>query len=347
MLNIVLAWAIALILALAIGPSLLKKLRELKFGQTIYELGPAHQQKQGTPIMGGFMFMIAATVASVACHPALWNGTWDLWDPILALIVFCWLTMITGFLDDYTKVTRKRNLGLKPMQKIAIQVFSALAFSVYCYCNPKLGSVVSIPFCGATWDLGLFYIPLMTLLVIFIVNSANLQDGLDGLLGSVTATSMIGWAAAAMVLAGAVVLKEGEAPDLTNNCIAVFAAALGGGAIGYLRYNLYPAKVFMGDTGSMFIGGAMVGIAMLLKQPFLLLFMAFGPIISSLSVMLQVSYFKYTKKKYGEGRRIFRMSPIHHHFEKCGWSELKIVGMYAAVTFVLSAIAVLGLWLTR
>lgn len=343
MLRMIVALAVSLALALVIGPYLIRLLRRLHFGQNIYELGPAHQQKQGTPIMGGFMFMTASTLSALVFHPNQWFGVWDL---TAALVIFCWVTMITGFLDDFTKVAKKRNLGLKPMQKITIQVFSAVAFSVYCYFNPYVGSAVMIPFFNVMWDLGIFYIPLMTLLIIFIVNSANLQDGLDGLLGSVTATSSLGWALTGLLLAAASVkgIFAGSEPQLLG--VATFALALCGGAIGYLRYNLYPAKVFMGDTGSMFIGGAMVGMAMLMKQPFLLLFMAFCPIMSSLSVMLQVGYFKYTKKKYGEGRRIFKMSPIHHHFEKCGWSELKIVGMYAAITICLSLLAVLGMYLT-
>lgn len=339
MLRMIAALVASLAISLVIGPYLIKFMRNLHIGQNIYELGPAHQQKQGTPIMGGFMFMIAATVAVLVFHPAQWYGVWDF---AVALLIFCWVTMITGFLDDFTKVAKKRNMGLTPMQKIAIQVFSAVAFSVYCYFNPYVGSAVVIPFFNVTWDLGVFYIPLMTLLVIFMVNSANIQDGLDGLLGSVTAVSSLGWAAAAVLLAAASAKSVFAGGEQQLLAVATFALALCGGAIGYLRYNLYPAKVFMGDTGSMFIGGAMVGMAMLLRQPFLLLFMAFCPIMSSLSVMLQVGYFKYTKKKYGQGRRIFKMSPIHHHFEKCGWSELKIVGTYAAVTAVLSVLAVLS-----
>lgn len=338
--RMILALVLSLGIVLLIGPGLIRYLRKLHFGQTIYELGPAHQKKQGTPIMGGLMFIAAEVVCALVLHPSRWFGGWDF---MLALLAVSLLSMLVGFLDDYTKVAKKRNLGLTPKQKIAGQVLVALLFSCYCYFNPYVGSAIYVPFVNVLWDLGWCYIPLMTLVVLFMVNSANLQDGLDGLLGSVTSVGSVGWSMVALFLAvsvGGIATAQGS----QYLSVAIFALALVGGTAGYLRFNYYPAKVFMGDTGSMFIGGATVGMAMLLRQPFMLLLMSFTMVLSSLSVMLQVSYFKYTKKKYGQGRRILKMSPLHHHFEKCGMTETQIVTMYAIVTGILSLIAVLSVW---
>lgn len=335
MLRMILALLLPLVIVLLAGPKMIAELRKLKFGQTIYELGPAHQQKQGTPTMGGLLMVAGVVVAALVLHPAAWQGAWDFMPALIAVSV---LTMLVGFLDDYIKVVKKRNLGLTPMQKIAGQVVVALAFSTYCYFNPAVGSSVIIPFFQVEWNLGIFYIPLMTLLIIFISNSANLQDGLDGLLSTVTCVGSIGWA----IIALAAGLTAEAAMHTQYQSVAIFALALVGATMGFLRFNYYPAKVFMGDTGSMFIGGAMVGIAMLLRQPFMLLFLCFTSIMSSVSVMMQVTYFKYTKKKYGAGRRIFKMSPIHHHFEKCGMTETQIDTMYAIVTGVLTLIAALS-----
>lgn len=334
MFRVALSLVIAFALVMVIGPKVLEELRKLKFGQTIYELGPAHQQKQGTPTMGGIMMIIAVIVATLVAHPRSWNGIWDFG---LALLAVSLLNMLVGFLDDFIKIVKKRNLGLTAWQKLAGQVFVAVAFSCYCYANPFVGSKVIIPFVNCEWDLGIFYIPLMSLLVMFMVNSANLQDGLDGLLSSVTTVGSAGWAAVAICMA--VSIGSGlMGPQYQST--AVFAVALTGAAMGFLRFNYYPAKVFMGDTGSMFIGGAVVGMAMLLRQPFLLLLISFTLVMSSLSVMLQRAWFKYTKKKYGAGRRIFKMSPIHHHFEKCGMTEPQIVKMYGVITGLLTLLAV-------
>ena len=161
---------IALALALLLGPGLIRYLKKLHFGQTIYELGPSHQQKQGTPVMGGLMMAAGILAASLICHPSPWAGGWDFIIPLLTVSFF---SMAVGFTDDYIKAIKKRHEGLKPRQKISGQVIVALGFSVYCYLSPKVGSSIQIPFTGLEWDLGIFYIPLMTLLVIFIVNTAR------------------------------------------------------------------------------------------------------------------------------------------------------------------------------
>ena len=328
------ALLVSLAIALLTGPKLIAYLKKLHFGQTIYELGPSHQQKQGTPVMGGLMMAAGILVASLVFHPTQWYGEWD---PIIPLLLVAFLSMAVGLADDYIKAVKKRHDGLSPWQKIAGQVIVAAGFSVYCYYSPYIGSSIRVPFCNAEWDLGIFYIPVMSLMIIFMVNSSNLQDGLDGLLGTVTAISSSAWAVICVLIAAASVI-----PAVTCSSIAVttgvFALSICGACIGFLRYNRYPAKIFMGDTGSMLLGGGIVAISMVLRLPLLLILIFFTPVMSSASVIIQRYYFKLT-----HGKRIFRMSPIHHHFEKKGYSETQIVSMYAGITMVLSMIAILSI----
>ena len=345
---------LALVLVLAVMPAFLPFLRKLKFGQTIYELGPqAHKAKQGTPNMGGIVTGSATLIAllvycviraaggdtAIALKSPLW--------PLLLITLSC--TALFGFPDDYIKDVKKDHEGLKPRQKLIGQLIVGQIFSLYCYFH--VGSDVWIPFTGTTWDLGIFYVPLMTILVMFITNSANLQDGVDGILSSVTVVGMTAFGIIALIIgktaANDAALGTLAARIFPNQAdaswfavIAALCFALTGASVGFLFFNHHPAKIFMGDTGSMFIGGAFVGVAMLMKCEFLLIPICFTCIMSSVSVMMQTTYFKYTRKKYGQGRRIFRMSPLHHHFEMCGMKENQIVLMYTAVTLVLSAIAV-------
>ena len=331
MLRMILALVLSAAIVLLTGPKFIAWLRKLKLGQTIYELGPqSHQKKQGTPIMGGLIIALGCVVSFIVCCVTL-----GAWDHMLALLFVALGSMAVGFGDDWIKMVKKRHEGLTPKQKIVGQALVCLGFALYCYFHPAVGSKVIVPFFNIDWDLGIFYIPLLALTVLFMVNSANLQDGLDGILSSVTAVGSIGWAALALIAAAA-------ANAAGNNTIAVFALALCGACIGFLRFNHYPATVFMGDTGSMFIGGAVVGMAMLLRQPFLLLLIGFTMVMSSVSVILQRYYYKLTRKIFGEPRRLFKMSPIHHHFEMCGMKETQIVLMYAVVTLVLSALAVVS-----
>lgn len=335
MLKLILALILSLAGVLVLGPRVIPVLRKLKFGQTVYELGPqSHKTKQGTPTMGGLMFVLTTCLAA-----AVFTGNWyGQWDFTLALIGVSLLTMLVGFVDDYIKVVKKRNLGLIWWQKVVAQVVISLAFSWYCYRNPMVGSSVIVPFFNVEWDLGAFYVPLMTLAMIFMVNSANLQDGLDGLLSSVSVIGSSAWGLIAVfvTLAGASALS----PEYIGNYqhLAIFAMALAGGCMGFLRFNHYPALVFMGDTGSMFIGGAMVGMSMLLRMPLYWLLICFTMFASSMSVIIQRIYFKVT-----HGKRIFKMSPIHHHFELCGMTEQQIVAMYSVVEGLLCLIALFSL----
>lgn len=331
MLWLILALIASEVAMLLIGPRVLPVLRKLKFGQTIYELGPkSHRTKQGTPTMGGLMFAAVTVIVGLGAH-ADWLGMYDFAVALAAVSV---LSMLIGFVDDYIKVVKKRNLGLIWWQKIVGQVVVSLAFSWYCYKSPLVGPAIVLPFGAGEWDLGLFYVPLMAVTMIFMINSANLQDGLDGLLSSVTVVGSAAWAGLALLAAAGGAAAVGQLENYQN--LAVFAMALCGALIGFLRFNRYPAMVFMGDTGSMFIGGAMVGMAMLMRMPLHMLMLSFTPILSSLSVILQRVYFKLT-----HGKRIFKMSPIHHHFELCGMTEKQIVAMYTAVEVALCALALL------
>lgn len=335
MLKLILALILSLAGVLVLGPRVIPVLRKLKFGQTVYELGPqSHKTKQGTPTMGGLMFVLTTCLAA-AVFIGNWYGKWDF---TLALIGVSLLTMLVGFVDDYIKVVKKRNLGLIWWQKVVAQVVISLAFSWYCYRSPMVGSSVIVPFFNVEWDLGVFYVPLMTLAMIFMVNSANLQDGLDGLLSSVSVIGSSAWGLIAVfvTLAGASVLT----PETMGNYqhLAIFAMALAGGCMGFLRFNHYPALVFMGDTGSMFIGGAMVGMSMLLRMPIYWLLICFTMFASSMSVIIQRIYFKAT-----HGKRIFKMSPIHHHFELSGMTEQQIVAMYSIVEGLLCLISLFSL----
>lgn len=334
---------LAMALMLLVMPVFLPFLKKLKFGQTIYDKGPqAHLAKQGTPNMGGIVIAGATVIAFLAgaIILAVRTGTFGgmhrtLW-PLLFVAIG---SMAVGFADDFIKDVKKNHEGLKPMQKIAGQVVVGLLFSVYCYF--AVGSDVILPFTRNTWNLGIFYIPIMTVLVIFMTNSANLQDGVDGILSSVTAVGMTAFGLMAVFLLNGAGALLGE--NIHFALIALLCFALVGACIGFLRFNRHPAQIFMGDTGSMFIGGVMVGVGMLMKCQFVLIPVCFTCIMSSVSVMIQTTYFKYTKKKYGKGKRIFKMTPIHHHFELSGMKENQIVLMYAAVTLTLCIFAVWSL----
>ena len=340
MLRMLLAVLLSAALVLLSGPKLIPALRKLKFGQTIYELGPqSHKQKQGTPTMGGVMIAFGVVVATLVAVLIDYKGSADF---MLALLAISLLSMAVGFADDYIKVVKKRSLGLTPWQKIAGQVITAVGFATFCYLHPQVGSKVIVPFVNIEWDLGIFYIPLLSLTIIFIVNSANLQDGLDGLLSGVAGVGGMAWALMAIFFAQAVAaVQPSYAANLQS--ISIFGVALLGACIGFLRFNHHPATVFMGDTGSMFIGGATVGMAMLLRQPFMLLLIAFTMVMSSVSVIIQRYYYKATRKIFGEPRRLFKMTPIHHHFELSGMNENQIDLMYVIVTLVLSLIALWSL----
>lgn len=326
---LILAFLLSGLCVFAVARFFLPMVRKLNVAQPIHELAlETHQAKQGTPTMGGLMFAAVTSVLTL-----VFSSVFGFSLHALVLVVFSLLGLMIGLWDDYTKVKMRRNLGLKWWQKLVVQVVFAFLFSLYCYLSPGVGSSIIVPFFGREWNLGLWYLPVMTILISFIMNSANLQDGLDGLLASVSVIGCIAWSAIALFF-----LMTGCGTGRDNMGILFFCLTLAGSLLAFLRYNFHPAKIFMGDTGSMFIGAAMAGVAMLLRLPLLLVLIAFTMITSSVSVIMQRTYYKITK-----GKRIFKMSPIHYHFEKSGMNEPQIVAMYAAVESALSILAVLSL----
>ena len=322
----VLAFAIAMVL----GPVVIPWLKKMKFGQTIYELGlESHKVKQGTPTMGGVIFAVPMIIV-----PILFSTADQRWSFLPMALVSTLGFGLVGFVDDYIKVSKKRSLGLTPMQKIVPQVVISLVLAIWAYCTPQIGSALIVPFTDKTWDLGLFYIPVMMFVLVGTVNSANLLDGVDGLLSG---CSLIDFATMALVCVALGAANPENAGNMTN--IMVFCGAAAGGILGFLRFNTYPANVFMGDVGSFTIGGALVAVAMVTRTALLLPIIALAMLVSSLSDIIQVGYFKYTKKKTGAGKRVFRMAPLHHHFEKGGMPETRIVSMYMSVTALLCLIA--------
>lgn len=317
MLNII-AGIGALIVSLLLGIAVIPMLRRLKFGQEIREEGPAwHAAKSGTPTMGGIIFIVSIAVmliASVIIGMVFDFPFGNLIDLLLVFLLSLAFGVI-GFVDDYIKVVKKRNLGLTAAQKFSLQFLVALVFATLVAVGGGTGTAIDVPFTRIDLDLGWFYIPFVIFVMLATVNSVNLTDGLDGLATSITIVVAIFY----------LIMSD----ILSNSAMALFSATVIGALLGFLFYNWKPAKVFMGDTGSLFLGGAVCGLAIMLKQPITLLIVGFVYVIETLSVIMQVTSYKLTRK------RIFKMSPIHHHFEMCGWSEVKIVCVFTAVTAVL------------
>jgi len=321
MVNSIIIASIAFIIAAVCGIFLIPLLHRLKFGQEIREEGPKwHQKKTGTPTMGGFIFIIAMIVA-VAVGIFVFGISGDS-KQLLGTVVISLAGLgfgAIGFVDDYIKVILKRNLGLRAGQKFALQFLVALGFSVWLVCGGIIDTVVEIPFVGMSIELNFFvYVPFIILVMLAAVNSVNLTDGLDGLASCITLVVGLFYCIISNI-AG-------------TNPVTILSSALVGGLLGFLIYNKFPAKVFMGDTGSLFLGGAVSAMAIYMKNPILLLLVGFAYVMETLSVIIQVAWFKKT------GKRIFKMSPIHHHFEMCGWSEVKIVTVFSLVTVVLCVI---------
>ena len=317
----------AAVLAFAIsavtGKFLIPFLRKLHFGQTILEDGPSwHKSKQGTPIMGGIMFIVAITVVTLVSTIIYQLSGANFIEAYFSdisrecLYIYAGLGLalangMIGFIDDYTKVVKKRNLGLTAIQKLVLQ-FLAAAVYLAVLAVFGCGTTTVIPFVG-TVDLGFFYYILSDIVIVGIVNAVNLTDGVDGLDGSITF-----FVAVAFMLIASRLYQLG---------LTAFSAAIAGACLGFLVWNFHPAKVFMGDTGSLFLGGIVCALAFATGMPILLLPMGIVYLCEMFSVILQLSYFKLT-----HGKRLFKMSPIHHHFEMCGWSEVKIVGVFSLVT---------------
>ncbi|MBQ9964224.1 MAG: phospho-N-acetylmuramoyl-pentapeptide-transferase [Clostridia bacterium] len=312
------------------GKKLIPVLHRLKFGQTIRDEGPAwHKNKQGTPTMGGIIFigamLIVVLVVMLICQLFLPQKVVTDADTVSTVTrLFAGIVMaigfgVIGFLDDFIKVVKKRNLGLTSRQKLLGQILLSGAYAIAVYATG--GAQIHIPFYGM-WFAGIWYIPITVFIIVAMTNATNLTDGVDGLCGSVSVIVCL----FLLILCG----------DRLG--YGIVTAATAGALAGFLVWNFHPARVFMGDTGSLFIGGVLCAVAFGIGRPLLLLPMGIVYVMETLSVVLQVSYFKWT-----HGKRLFKMSPLHHHFELCGWSENKIV-LAAAMTTVIGC--VIGLTVT-
>jgi len=312
---------IAFVVAVLLAPPIIRKLRELKFGQKILEDGPTwHKSKQNTPTMGGVIFMIAMTLAVLTTLPSM-AADHD-WRPLVML----GLSLVFGFIgmvDDWTKIKKKHNKGLTALQKLLLQIAAAVLFLVVMRVGGYLSANLYIPFVGVTLRLPwLIYLLFSVVVILGADNAVNLTDGIDGLCASVTLVVSLFFSV--------VFLREG-------NGAATFSLALAGGLLGFFLFNKNPARVFMGDTGSLFLGGAVCAMAFAYDMPLILVPVGLVYIIETLSVILQVGYFKLT-----HGKRIFKMAPYHHHLEMSGWSEWKIVIVASAVTAVLCLVSLLA-----
>lgn len=309
---VLVAFAISVIL----GPIIIPYLRKLKMGQTERKEGvQSHLKKAGTPTMGGIIFLLSTVVTSL-----LYVKDYPKIIPVLFLTLGFG---IIGFLDDYLKVVLKRSDGLMPMQKMACQIVVTAVFAFYLVKFTDVPLTMKIPFIpGHELDFGMLTIPLIFVVVIGTVNGVNFTDGLDGLASSVTI----------MVATFFSVIAIG-----TKSGIEPITCAVVGALMGFLLFNVYPAKIFMGDTGSLALGGFVAGTAYMLQMPLFLLIVGLIYVVEVLSVMIQVTYFKAT-----HGKRFFKMAPIHHHFELCGWSETRVVAVFSIITAVLCLIALMG-----
>ena len=320
MTRVLITAAVAAVLSGVIGYFLLPILRALKAGQSIREDGPIwHNYKAGTPMMGGLMFIAAAILCLI-------GNLFTMEDHAVFFVLLMALAFgAIGFLDDFFKMKYKRNLGLTSIQKFMLQLAISALFLYVMYKQGAMSSHLYIPFVDLTFEVHpLVYIFIAMFIMVGCDNAVNITDGVDGLSSSVTLPVMAFFTAAA-------VLKG-------KYDLALLPASLFGGLIAYLFYNWHPAKVFMGDTGSLFLGGVVCGLAFALDMPLILILVGFVYICETLSVILQVGYFKLT-----HGKRLFKMSPIHHHFEMCGWKEVKIVIIFALVSAIMCVIAWFGI----
>lgn len=320
--SMIISTLIAFFITVLLSPTLIKFLQKLKFGQVIRDLGPEdHLKKKGTPTMGGIIFIFAIAVVSLIFIKD---------NPEILPILFVTVGFgLIGFLDDYIKVTVKvapgKDPGLKPLHKMLGQIVITGVFAWYMIFNSGHGTSLLIPFTGGMeLDLGILYVPVLFFVVLGTVNGANFTDGLDGLASSVTLLIT--------VFLTVVAIGFGMTGILPITCATI------GALLGFLVFNVYPARVFMGDTGSLALGGFVVSTAYVLRIPFLIPIFAFIYLAEVVSVILQVAYFKKTG-----GKRLFKMAPIHHHYEKSGWPETKVTTIFSIVTAVLCLVAYLAI----
>ncbi|GHV13787.1 phospho-N-acetylmuramoyl-pentapeptide-transferase [Clostridia bacterium] len=313
--------ALSLLISFLLGRVLIPVLKSKKLGQKILDIGPRwHKSKEGTPLMGGLLF-IFGTLAAILIFGLEESAKTN--HAMLFTYLMAFGFGLIGFIDDYIKLFKKQNQGMSVVGKLALQFPLAIAYVIALRLNGIITTELLIPFANITVDMGIYYYILIVLGIVYFVNSANFADGIDGLCGSVTAIIMAMFVVMFFIFG--------------DNSGLIIASACFGGLIGFLYFNFYPAKVFMGDTGSQFLGGMVTGLAIWLNIPLLLIIFGLVYVIESLSVVIQVTSFKLT------GKRVFKMSPIHHHFEMCGWKETKIVAVACVITTVLSVVSVISL----
>lgn len=316
-LDLVRTIGIAFLITLILGPIIIPMLKKFEIGQSIREEGPkSHLSKSGTPTMGGIIIFIALVITVISSGQ--FNN--DMYILIFATFGFGMI----GFVDDYIKVVKKRNLGLRASEKLVAQIILAIILAVYQSKTSSFETKLIIPFIeGRYLDLGKLYIPFIVFVVVGTVNSVNLTDGLDGLASGVTL----------IVLSFFGLVSH----HLLMDSVTIFSTALAGGCLGFLIHNAHPAKIFMGDTGSMALGGGISAIAIMLNLPLVLPIVGGIYFIETLSVIIQVASFKLT------GKRVFLMSPLHHHFEHKGWKETKIVSIFWIATVILCIVGILSI----
>ena len=317
------------LLTVLISRKLIPALKSRKMGQKILDIGPRwHKSKEGTPTMGGLAFIIAIMAVGIACAVYLFitDGI-ELALPFVFTLLLGLAGGLIGCIDDRAKLRNQRNDGLTPPQKFFLQLVAAALYLIGMATLCDMGTELYIPYVGVTIELGIFYYIVSLVLICGMMNSVNLTDGIDGLASSVTLAVGVFFTVCGFI----------NGACEADGALVSLGALLIGGCAGFLVYNLNPARVFMGDTGSLFLGGLVVGGAFMMGNPLIILVCGLVYITETASVMLQVTYFKLT-----HGKRLFKMSPIHHHFEKCGWSENKVVIVFTAATVIFSVVAFFG-----
>ena len=307
-------------------------LQSHKVGQRILEIGPRwHKNKAGTPTMGGICFIMAILVVMTVMSVIIAiNGQTKELIPLSLALGLATMNGMIGFFDDYTKLVKKQNEGFTAKQKIVLQSLAAIIYLAAMGLTNNINTALHIPFTNVYLELGFIYYIFAFVLILGFVNSVNLTDGIDGLASSVTLVVGAFFSVVAFALADKI---ENE------RILCLLGASLIGATAGFLIYNFYPARVFMGDTGSLFLGGLVVGAVFVLDEPMIIFFIGIIYLIEALSDIIQVGVFKLSGRKI----RVFKMAPIHHHFEKCGWSEIKIVIIFSLVTFAFCALAYFGI----
>lgn len=324
---LIISFVLSFVCCALITRFLIPKLKSLKMGQKILDIGPRwHKGKEGTPTMGGMAMIITLLALTVlALVVGLINANFRSVTSRLALVFgYALLNGLTGIIDDRVKLLKKQNEGLKAWQKYGLQFICAVLFIVGMRLTGNMDTTLHIPFTSIYVDLGFFYYIIAVLLLTGVVNAVNLTDGIDGLAASNSLLVGVFFAVCAFTKLG-------------GNDVSLLGGALSGMCGGFLVYNFYPAKIFMGDTGSLFLGGLIAGGAFMLNSPLTVILFGLIFIIETASVILQVASFKLTKK------RIFKMAPIHHHFEMCGWSEIKIVTVFSIITAVMCIVSYFAL----